>query len=63
MRDYRYKIDFLHLVKKRNECGEYVDTWEPIKERIWASMEPLLGNEFFASLTTDNKVEVKFNMR
>jgi SPP1 family predicted phage head-tail adaptor len=65
MRDYRHKIDFLRRAKGRDEYGEPIDTWEPVegKTGIWASMEPLLGNEFFAALTTDTKVEVKFNMR
>ena len=63
MRDYRHKIDFLHRVKGRDEYGEPIDTWEPFKEGIWASKDPLLGNEYFNALTTDTKVEVKFNMR
>lgn len=65
MRDYRYKIDFLKRVKNYDEYGEPVDDWVPVegKTGIWASMEPLLGNEFFSALTTENKVEVKFNMR
>jgi len=63
MRDYRHKIDFLHLVKKRDEYGEYIEDWDKFKEGIWASKDPLLGNEYFNALTTDTKVEVKFNMR
>jgi SPP1 family predicted phage head-tail adaptor len=63
MRDYRHKIDFLHRVKGRDEYGEPIDEWAIFKGGIWASMEPLLGNEFFAAYTTDSKVEVKFNMR
>lgn len=63
MRDYRHRIDFLHRVKGRDEYGEPIDEWKSFKEGIWASMEPLLGNEFFAALTTESKVEVKFNMR
>ena len=34
----------------------------PFKEGVWASKDPLLGNEYFTALTTDSKVEVKFNM-
>ena len=63
MRDYRHKIDFIQQVKGRDEYGDPIDTWETFKSGIWASKDPLLGNEFFAALTTDNKVEVKFNMR
>lgn len=63
MRDYRHKIDFLHRVKGYDDYGEPIDSWEPFKEGIWASKDPLLGNEYFNALTTDTKVEVKFNMR
>lgn len=63
MRDYRHKIDFLHRVKGRDEYGEPYDDWDDFKTGIWASYDPLLGNEFFTAQTTDNKVEAKFNMR
>ena len=62
MRDYRHKITFLKKGKGRDEWGEPIDTWQAVKT-VWASKDPLLGNEFFAALTTENKVEVKFNMR
>lgn len=63
MRDYRHKIDFLQRASGRDDYGEPSETWEPVKTGIWASKEPLLGNEYFVAFTTDSKVEVKFNMR
>ncbi len=63
MRDYRHKIDFLQRSSSYDNYGEPVDDWAPFKSGIWASKDPLLGNEFFSALTTENKVEVKFNMR
>ena len=63
MRDYRYKIDFLKRVDGYDDYGEPIDDWQPFKTGIWASKEPLLGNEYFNALTTNTKVEVKFNMR
>ncbi len=69
MRDYRQKIDFIQRrvgengKPLKNEYGELVDEWEIFKESIWASKEPLLGNEYFNALTTNTKVEVKLNMR
>jgi SPP1 family predicted phage head-tail adaptor len=63
VRDYRHKIDFLKRVSGRDKYGEPIDTWEVFKAGIWASKDPLIGNEFFTALTTDSKVEVKFNMR
>lgn len=63
MRDYRHKIDFLRHVKDRDDYGEPIDSWEVFKEGVWASKDPLLGNEYFNALTANTKVEVKFNMR
>ncbi len=63
MNNYRHKIDFLKRDTGYDEYGEPADTWVNYKTGIWASYEPLLGNEFFTAQTTENKVEAKFNMR
>lgn len=63
MRDYRHKIDFLQREPGRDEYGDPIDKWPVFREGIWASKDPLLGNEFFTALTTENKIEAKFNMR
>lgn len=63
MRDYRHKVDFLQRVKGRDDYGEPIDNWDVFKSGIWASKDPLLGNEYFNALTANTKVEVKFNMR
>ena len=60
---YRHKIHFLQRVKGRDDYGEPIDNWDVFKSGIWASKDPLLGNEYFNALTTNTKVEVKFNMR
>lgn len=62
-RDYRYKIDFVQRGSSYNDYGEPSDTWTAFKGGIWASKEPLIGNEYFTAFTTESKVEVKFNMR
>lgn len=65
MRDYRHKITFLKRSKGHDKYGDPIDVWVPVegKTDIWASMEPLLGNEYFTAFTANSKVEVKFNMR
>ncbi|NMA75614.1 MAG: phage head closure protein [Bacteroidales bacterium] len=63
MRDYRHKIDFLRQSKKQDDYGESSEYWRTYKRGIWASKDPLLGNEYFNALTVNSKVEVKFNMR
>ena len=59
---FRHKIDFLQHSTGRDDYGEPLDDW-PVFKSVKASKEPLLGNEFFTALTTDSKVEVKFNTR
>lgn len=61
-RDYRHKIDILEQATGYDDYGEPIDEWTPFKEDVWASKDPLLGNEYFTALTLDTKVEVKFNM-
>jgi len=63
MRDYRNKIDFLTHSTGQDDYGEPTDIWTNFLTGIWASKDPLLGNEFFTSFTVENRVEVKFNMR
>lgn len=60
---YRHRINFLQQTTAQDDYGEPKDAWVVFKGGIWAAKDPILGNEFFASLTTDTKVEVKFNMR
>jgi SPP1 family predicted phage head-tail adaptor len=58
--DMRTKISILKLQPGYDSHGEPVDEWVPVKTDIWASKEPILGNEFFAAEQTQSKVEVKF---
>ncbi len=62
MTDRRQRIQFLKRTKEHDKYGEPLDIWETVKA-VWASKEPILGNEYFAALTTNTKVEVKFNCR
>lgn len=62
MRDYRYKIEFLKRSDGQDEYGDPIENWEVVKT-VWASKEPLIGNEYLTAYTTDAKVEVKFNSR
>ena len=62
-RDYRHKLNFIQRSASYDEYGDPIDEWTTFKEGVWASKDPLLGNEYFNALTADTKVEVKFNMR
>lgn len=59
---FKSKIQFLQRSSGQDEYGEPSDSWITFKT-VWASKTPILGNEYYASLTTDTKVEVKFNCR
>lgn len=58
--DMRNKINILKLQSGYDSHGEPIDEWVPVKTGLWASKEPILGNEFFAAEQTQSKVEVKF---
>lgn len=66
--NYNKRISFLQIKlgadgkPARDDYGGLTGEYEVFKP-AWASKEPLLGNEFFSTLTTDSKVEVKFNTR
>lgn len=63
--DMRTKITILALQLGYDPEGEPIDEWKPVDglANLWASKEPLLGNEFFAAEQTQSKVEVKFRTR
>lgn len=61
MADRRIKIDILKLTPGQNSYGEDTDEWLPITDKkIWASKDPILGNEYFTAMATQTKVDVKF---
>jgi SPP1 family predicted phage head-tail adaptor len=55
-------IQIIKKVPGQDDYGEPLDDWE-VHKTVWASKNPILGNEFYTALTTDSKVELKFNMR
>ena len=60
--DMRSKITILAQQDGFDPEGEPLDNWLPVVglADLWASREPLLGNEFFAAQQTQSKAEVKF---
>lgn len=63
--DMRNKITILALQQGYDPEGEPINDWLPVAglSNLWASKEPLLGNEFFAAEQTQSKAEVKFRTR
>lgn len=60
--DMRTKITILQLQPGYDLEGEPINDWQPVQglTDLWASKEPLLGNEFFAAEQTQSRAEVKF---
>lgn len=58
--DMRSKVTFLSPPTGVNDYGEPNTTWSTFKSGIWASKEPLLGNEFISAQAVNSDVQVKF---
>ena len=58
--DMTTKIDILQLKENFNSYGESTREWTPKFSDIFASKEPLLGNEYFNAEAKQSKVEIKF---
>lgn len=59
--DRNHIIEILENQKIRNEFGQYEDNWVPIME-LYASYEPIYGNQYFAAEQAQNGTTVKFEM-
>lgn len=57
--EMRNRITIKQRSSTQNAYGENTYTWTDFKT-VWASKEPLLGNEFFRAEETQSKVEIKF---
>lgn len=58
--DMRSKISFLSPPAGQDDYGAPITTWANFKTDIWASKEPILGNEYFSANATQSEVEIKF---
>lgn len=59
---FNKRISFLKHTQGYDEYGEPSDTWPEFKKG-WAKKLDLIGTDFYASQTSDTKIEVKFNCR
>lgn len=56
------RITFLKQESEQDEYGEPCDNWSAVKS-AWANKFDFIGTDFYASQTSDTKVEVKFGCR
>jgi SPP1 family predicted phage head-tail adaptor len=57
--DMREKITIRSRSTTQNSYGEELG-WVDFQSGVWASREPLLGNEFITAQATNSRVEAKF---
>ena len=58
--DRRCKIAFYSPPTSQDEYGAPTGSWVLYKTDIWASAEPIIGNEYFAANAKQSDVEFKF---
>lgn len=59
--EFTKRISFLKLTKTYDKYGESTNEWTVFKS-AWAKQFDFIGTDFYASQTTDTKIEVKFNV-
>ena len=57
----KHRITFKERQASQNGYGEEM-TWSTVTT-LWASAEPILGNEYFAAERMNTKVQIKFRCR
>lgn len=59
--DMRHKITIKQPGTTQNAFGEQIETWSDVVT-CWASIEPLIGKEFFAAKQINSEVSIKIRM-
>ncbi len=58
----RHRIKIQVRTTVQDETGDPLNNWSDVAER-WASVEPLVGREFFASQQRNGRVQTRFRLR
>lgn len=58
--DKRAKISFLSPPTGQDSYGGPTGSWTAVYTGIWASKEPILGNEYFSAQAVQSQVACKF---
>lgn len=56
------RVTIEQVSRTQNEYGETVETWSKLRD-VWASIEPLRGEEYIASKTMQAGVDHRIRMR
>lgn len=56
------KIRFQELQDTENEYGEPIQDWTDLKT-VWASINPIVGKEYFAAETVNSEISHKIRIR
>lgn len=58
----KHRIEILEDAGDKNGYGEQIPNWIAVTSCL-ASMDPILGKEYFAAETVQSNVDVKFRLR
>ncbi len=56
------RITFQSLQNTENEYGESIQNWTDLKT-VWASINPIVGKEYFAAETVNSEISHKIRLR
>ena len=59
---YRHRITLQNATITRNEYGEVIRTWYDL-DTVWAAVDTLKGDEYFAARTLRNAVSHRVTLR
>ena len=58
----RHKVEVQRFVTKKDEWGNTIEAWETLAN-VWAAIEPMKGEEFFAAMAFQSEITHKVTMR
>lgn len=57
------KISIQKQGSTKDQYGHTVETWDVFKNNVWASVDPIVGKEYFAAETVNSEVTHKIRFR
>ena len=60
--ELKHRITFQKLNNTQNDYGEPIESWQDIAT-VWASINPVVGREYFAAETVNSEVSHKIKIR
>lgn len=58
----RHRVTFQKLVKIQDSFGQPIEQWDDVVT-VWASVEPLVGKQYFDAETINSEISHKIKLR